>query len=71
MRWVLLLWVVGTIAVNPEQDQDGEVEARNFMEYLNRQTAQWANQVSKAEWDYESNLNNETLQFKVGWGKTL
>lgn len=51
--------------VNPDQDQDGEVEARNFMDYLNRETAAWANRISLAEWDYESNLTEHNLQRKV------
>ncbi|KAG8242571.1 hypothetical protein J6590_062469 [Homalodisca vitripennis] len=62
---VMAAVVMAVAAVNPEQDQDGEVEARNFVEYLNRETARRASIVSNAEWDYESNLNKDTLQKKL------
>jgi len=69
MRWVWLLMIVATLrtafCVNPDQDQDGEVEARNFMDFLNRESAVWANRATLAEWDYESNLSNSTLQKKL------
>ncbi|XP_054280631.1 angiotensin-converting enzyme-like isoform X2 [Macrosteles quadrilineatus] len=69
MRWVWLVALVTEVrlggCVNPDQDQDGEVEARNFMDYLNRETASWANRISLVEWDYESNLTEHNLQRKL------
>jgi len=68
LRWVtvvVMVLVAGAWGVDPEQDQDGEEEARNFMEFLNRETARRANLVTQAEWDYESNLTNETLHKKL------
>lgn len=70
MRWVWLLALVEAglrtgDCVNPDQDQDGEVEGRNFMDYLNRETSMWVNRISLAEWDYESNLTDFNLQRKV------
>uniref|UniRef100_A0A1B6C745 Angiotensin-converting enzyme n=1 Tax=Clastoptera arizonana TaxID=38151 RepID=A0A1B6C745_9HEMI len=70
MNWMpgiifIVLFVIASFAVDPEQDQDAEVEARTYLEYLNNDMAKRANDVAMAEWEYATHLTNDTLKRKL------
>lgn len=58
-------------AVDPDQDLNGEAEARSYMEYLNGEYSKKSNLAVKAEWSYASNLTEENLQNKVKFTTTI
>lgn len=53
------------LTVDPNQDQDAEVEGKAFMEKLNDEMAKAANQLALAEWAYASNLTEHNRNLKV------
>ncbi|XP_075231984.1 angiotensin-converting enzyme-like isoform X2 [Lycorma delicatula] len=60
------------LSVDPEQDQDAEVEGKAFMEKYDALSAKMHNKNSIKEWNYQSNITEynkeEKLKSAVEWG---
>ncbi|KAI5723064.1 hypothetical protein M8J76_000774 [Diaphorina citri] len=68
MMGVLLmvgLLVTLSSCLDPQQDTDGEVEARQFIDFLNRKTGHYLNDGYKAEWAYATNITDHNLEVKM------
>uniref|UniRef100_A0A8D9AJK0 Angiotensin-converting enzyme n=1 Tax=Cacopsylla melanoneura TaxID=428564 RepID=A0A8D9AJK0_9HEMI len=67
---LLSLLLVGALAclaasVDPTQDTDGEVEARQFIDFLNKEHGRHMNEGYHAEWLYSTNLTEHNLNYKI------
>ncbi|XP_072156019.1 angiotensin-converting enzyme isoform X2 [Bemisia tabaci] len=72
MRALLRLWLLllagswrGGICLDPEQDTDAEVEAREYLNYLNKEMDRRTNLNMLAAWNYASNISEENLAKQI------
>ncbi|XP_039290587.1 angiotensin-converting enzyme-like isoform X2 [Nilaparvata lugens] len=52
-------------SVDPEEDQDAEVEGRDYMAKLNKEMALLSNKQVKAAWAYDSNITEHNKELKL------
>lgn len=67
---MVLFLVVGLLVtmsscLDPRQDTDGEVEARDFIHFLNRESGHHLTEGTHAEWDYATNITEHNLAVKL------